>query len=72
MEAVINKLSAHRRTRLTCEVRETNLTAQLFLKSLGFKATRVIRNFYKDFNEDAYHMQYRLNEKASVACEESY
>src|SRR5262249_26122254 len=33
---LISKLSSHRRTRITLEVRETNLTAQLFFRSQGF------------------------------------
>jgi ribosomal-protein-alanine N-acetyltransferase len=57
---LISKLSSHRRTRITLEVRETNLPAQLFFRSQGFKATRVLRAFYEDSGEDAFLMQYRL------------
>jgi [ribosomal protein S18]-alanine N-acetyltransferase len=57
---LISKLSSHRRTRITLEVRETNLTAQLFFRSQGFKAVRVLRNFYEDSGEDAFLMQYRI------------
>jgi ribosomal-protein-alanine N-acetyltransferase len=57
---LISKLSSHRRTRITLEVRETNLSAQLFFRSQGFKATRVMRAFYEDSGEDAFLMQYRL------------
>lgn len=57
---LIDKLSPDRRTRITCEVRETNLNAQLFLKAMGFRAVRVIKNFFEDFNEDAYLMLYKL------------
>ena len=42
------KLSSHRRTRISLEVRETNLPAQLFFKAQGFKAVRVLRRFYDD------------------------
>jgi ribosomal-protein-alanine N-acetyltransferase len=31
----------------------------LFFRSLGFKATGVLRNFYEDSTEDAFMMQYR-------------
>jgi ribosomal-protein-alanine N-acetyltransferase len=41
-------------------VRETNLTAQLFFRSQGFKAVRVLRSYYEDSGEDAFLMQYRL------------
>jgi [ribosomal protein S18]-alanine N-acetyltransferase len=57
---LISKLSSHRRTRITLEVRETNLDAQLFFRQQGFKALRVLRAFYDDSGEDAYLLQYRL------------
>jgi ribosomal-protein-alanine N-acetyltransferase len=57
---LISKLSSHRRTRITLEVRETNLDAQLFFRQQGFKALRVVRSFYEDSGEDAYLLQYRL------------
>ena len=57
---LISKLSSHRRTRITLEVRETNLDAQLFFRQQGFKALRVLRSFYEDSGEDAYLLQYRL------------
>ena len=59
---LISKLSSHRRTRITLEVRETNLPAQLFFRAQGFKAVRVLRSFYEDSGEDAFLMQYRLAE----------
>ena len=57
---LISKLSSHRRTRITLEVRETNLSAQLFFRAQGFKAVRVLRGYYEDSGEDAFLMQYRL------------
>jgi ribosomal-protein-alanine N-acetyltransferase len=57
---LISKLSSHRRTRITLEVRETNLPAQLFFRQQGFRALRVLRAFYEDSGEDAFLMQYRL------------
>lgn len=56
---LVGKLSTQRRTRITLEVRETNLAAQLFFRSSGFRAVRVLREFYEDTPEDAYLMQYR-------------
>jgi len=61
---LISKLSSHRRTRITLEVRETNLPAQLFFRSQGFKGVRVLRAFYEDSGEDAFLMQYRLADDA--------
>ena len=57
---LISKLSSHRRTRITLEVRETNLGAQLFFRSQHFRAVRVLRGFYEDSGEDAFLMQYKL------------
>lgn len=58
MQKLIGKLSWERRNQITLEVRETNLDAQLFLRKLGFKAIRVLRDFYDDTADDAYLMQY--------------
>jgi len=56
---LVGKLSAQRRTRIVLEVRETNLDAQLFFRSQGFRAVNVLRDFYEDTTEDAYLMQFR-------------
>ncbi len=56
---LIGKLSNDRRNRIMLEVRETNLSAQLFFRNLGFRAVSVLRDFYEDSTEDAYLMQYR-------------
>jgi ribosomal-protein-alanine N-acetyltransferase len=55
---LIGKLSPGRRTRISLEVRETNLPAQLFFRSAGFRAVSVLRDYYDDTPEDAYLMQY--------------
>lgn len=55
---LIGKLNSQRRTRISLEVRETNLDAQLFFRSTGFLATSVLREFYDDSPEDAYLMQF--------------
>ena len=68
---LISKLSSHRRTRITLEVRETNLSAQLFFRQQGFKATRVMRAFYEDSGEDAYLLQYRLADDTGDDFEET-
>ena len=62
---LFGKLSHERRNRIMLEVRETNLEAQLFFKSLGFRAISVLRDFYDDTVEDAYLMQYRYQPSAS-------
>jgi ribosomal-protein-alanine N-acetyltransferase len=55
---LISKLSTQRRNRIVLEVRETNLPAQVFFRSLGFLATSVLRDFYQDTTEDAYLMHF--------------
>ncbi len=57
-----SKLSSHAKTRITLEVRETNLPAQLFFASQGFKAdSRILRNYYEDSGEDAFLMRYAIS-----------
>ena len=50
---------SNRRNRIVLEVRETNLSAQLFFRQLGFRATGVLKGFYEDTPEDAFLMQFR-------------
>ena len=68
---LISKLSSHRRTRITLEVRETNLGAQLFFRQQGFRAVRVLRCYYEDSGEDAFLMQYRLADDTGEEFEET-
>jgi ribosomal-protein-alanine N-acetyltransferase len=60
IDKLIQKLSSQRRTRITLEVRETNLAAQLFFRERGFRAVSVLHDFYDDSPEDAYVMEYRI------------
>ena len=56
-----SKLSSHRRTSLQLAVRESNLDAQLFFRTMGLRATRVLRAYYDgDSGEDAYQMCYSI------------
>ena len=68
---LISKLSSHRRTRITLEVRETNLAAQLFFRQQEFRAVRVLRGFYEDSGEDAFLMAYRFGDDPGDDVEES-
>src|SRR6058998_1253286 len=68
---LISKLSSHRRTRITLEVRETNLPAQLFFRAQRFKAIKVPRSFYEDSGEDAFLMQYRFADDTGDDVEET-
>lgn len=55
---LIDKLSPSRRVRIVTEVRERNLAAQLFFQAIGFRAFKVLRDYYDDTSEDAYAMEY--------------
>lgn len=59
LSKLIGKLSPQRRSKLTTEVRETNLPAQIFFRRNDFKATGILKDFYDDTTEDAYAMEYR-------------
>ena len=67
MGKLFAKLSIERRDRILLEVRERNLPAQLFFRSLGYRAISVLKDFYEDSTEDAYLMQDRSHEAAKVA-----
>lgn len=65
-ERLKDKLSAHRRTRITIRLRETDLGAQIFFRTVGFKAVRLLREFYDDSHEDAYEMEYLLRQESEL------
>lgn len=67
MEKLQGKLSEQRRSRILLEVRETNLDAQVFFRSRGFRAISVMRDFYDDTPEDAYLMEFHHTAAAVVA-----
>jgi ribosomal-protein-alanine N-acetyltransferase len=54
---LVYKLTSHRRQKITLAVRERNLTAQMFFRAHGFKATKLLRDYYEDSGEDAYQME---------------
>lgn len=55
-----DKLAQQRRRQIIATVRETNLDAQLFFRSQGFKCVAVLRGSYDDTDEDGYEMLYNL------------
>lgn len=67
MGKLFAKLSVERRDRILLEVRERNLPAQVFFRSLGYRAITVLKDFYEDSTEDAYLMQFLSAEAAAVA-----
>lgn len=67
LDKLAAKLSPERRNRIVLEVRERNLPAQIFFRSLGYRATSVLKDFYQDTTEDAYLMQYSLQAAEEMA-----
>jgi ribosomal-protein-alanine N-acetyltransferase len=59
---LVGKLSSHRRTKISLAVRESNLPAQVFFRSQGFIASKVMRSYYEDSGEDAYLMNYHISD----------
>lgn len=66
LDKLKGKLSTERRNRITIEVRESNLDAQLFLRACGFAATKIIRGGFADTGEDAYLMEHHYVESGLV------
>lgn len=66
---LVNKLSTHRRQKISLAVRERNLDAQMFFRRFDFRATRVLRKYYEDSGEDAFQMEFRVeDESAEESC----
>ena len=66
---LVEKLSQQRRREITLDVRESNLPAQLFYQSQGFRAVCVLRRHYDDTEEDAYVMRYLLTAEEEFQSE---
>lgn len=66
MAKLLGKLSPGRRTAIELHVRESNLSAQLFYRSHGFKATGVDRGYYEDPDEGAYVMRATIADDTGV------
>lgn len=62
------KLFAGRREKILLYVRDSNLAAQLFFRSVGFRATSVHHGFYDETDEDAYLFEYRIPNPEPVAA----
>jgi ribosomal-protein-alanine N-acetyltransferase len=64
MDKLVGKLSSHRRTSIVTQVREMNLSGQLFLRREKWQATTVLRKHYSDTGEDAFLMHYLYDESS--------
>lgn len=49
------------RSEIVSFVRERNVVAQVFLRSVGFRAQWINRRYYSSADEDAYRMTWRLD-----------
>ena len=49
------------------EVEESNLPAQLLYRKMGFRATRILRNYYPSLREDGYHMARKISAPREAA-----
>jgi ribosomal-protein-alanine N-acetyltransferase len=63
---LIDKLSQQRRNEILLDLRESNLDGQLFFRTQGFRAIRIVRSHYDDTDEDAYIMQFRLDHQVDA------
>lgn len=55
IEQLKSKVSLdYQHRKIVLHVRETNLDAQLFFRSLNFRATKIIKDHYLETNENAY------------------
>ena len=60
IQKLVSKMIYQRRHRIMIEIRETNLSALLCFRALGFRVATILKNFYEGQSEDAYVLQYRL------------
>lgn len=65
IKRLVEKLIEQKRKVITLETKESNLKAQLFFSSQGFKAKRILKEHYVSNGsfEDAYFMEYSLRDE---------
>lgn len=59
VKKLIEKLDYSHRNLISAEVMETNLSAQLFFKSMGFWCEAITTEHYENSSDDCYHFIYR-------------
>lgn len=62
LDKLKSKTSHDRRRSLSVVARESNLPCHLFLRSQGFRATRILRGYYEDNDEDAYSFRWAVTD----------
>ena len=65
---LFDKLSLNRFNRITLEVRESNLDAQLFFRENGFLAIDALKDRYDVTGEDSYVMEHRIQKSVIDSC----
>ena len=70
IDKLLSKLSIQRRSRIVVETLETNLPAQLFFQTCGFRAERILHGFYRT-DETAYQMAFHYYDfkRRGLLCE---
>lgn len=68
IEKLRMKLSLQRRQMIDLHVSDDNLTMQLFLRKVGFKAKRIEPHHYKEHQKDAYYFNYSAVEEQEVTA----
>lgn len=58
-DKLAGKINPSGRSRITMEIRESNVAAQLFWRAMGYRCVNTLRDFYDDTTEDAYVFQFR-------------
>lgn len=62
VERLKQKLDFARRRFIELDLRESNLDAQLFFRSQGFRCVAIHRGLYEDTGEDAYEFRFELGD----------
>ena len=63
VQKLVSKMIYQQRHKIAIGIRETNLPALLCFRSLGFRASTMLKNFYENQSEDTYILQYRLGKE---------
>ena len=66
---LISRLDQPGRNRLIAYVRETQLEAQLFLRSQNLKCIKVLRSYFTDTHEDGYLFQFSRDNETRMLSE---
>jgi len=63
-----SKLSEQRRREITVNIRESNLGAQIFFRTLGFRAVRILPKPYDNTDENAIAFRFEHQAQTKVPC----